>query len=145
MISLTNASILSESIIVIQMLISQSPDIQKVLAFQGAFEKLFNTVTHEGGLEGGVISQDALRCVDSLLRYNSSNQVISVLCLKRTFIDVYDRATFAKRLFHRYYAPSYSYRPTFPFKIQFHKSLHCNSGTRKKWQMCHWCLVLWEC
>ncbi|KAG2113608.1 p115 like vesicle tethering protein [Suillus discolor] len=64
----------NESIVVIQMLISQSPDIQKVLAFQGAFEKLFNTVTHEGGLEGGVISQDALRCVDSLLRYNSSNQ-----------------------------------------------------------------------
>lgn len=64
----------NESITVIQMLISQSPDIQKVLAFQGAFEKLFNTVTHEGGLEGGVISQDALRCVDSLLRYNSSNQ-----------------------------------------------------------------------
>lgn len=64
----------NESIIMIQMLISQSPDIQKVLAFEGAFEKLFNTVTHEGGLEGGVISQDALRCVDSLLRYNSSNQ-----------------------------------------------------------------------
>lgn len=61
----------------IQMLISQSPDIQKVLAFEGAFEKLFDTVTHEGGLEGGVVSQDALRCVDGLLRYNSSNQVIN--------------------------------------------------------------------
>ncbi|KAG1737831.1 p115 like vesicle tethering protein [Suillus paluster] len=64
----------NESITMIQMLISQSPDIQKVLAFEGAFEKLLNTVTHEGGLEGGVVSQDALRCVDSLLRYNSSNQ-----------------------------------------------------------------------
>ncbi|KAG0708546.1 p115 like vesicle tethering protein [Suillus ampliporus] len=64
----------NESITMIQMLISQSPDIQKVLAFEGAFEKLFNTVTHEGGLEGGVVSQDALQCVDSLLRYNNSNQ-----------------------------------------------------------------------
>ncbi|KAG1856077.1 p115 like vesicle tethering protein [Suillus subalutaceus] len=46
----------------------------EIIRNEGAFEKLFNTVTHEGGLEGGVISQDALRCVDSLLRYNSSNQ-----------------------------------------------------------------------
>jgi hypothetical protein len=124
----------------IQMLISQSPDIQKVLAFEGAFEKLFNTVTHEGGLEGGVISQDALRCVDSLLRYNSSNQVINVLCLKRISIDLYYRVTSAKHLFQRCYAPSCSYRPIFPCEIQLHKSLHCSFGTHKKWQMCHWCL-----
>ncbi|KIJ15660.1 hypothetical protein PAXINDRAFT_11773 [Paxillus involutus ATCC 200175] len=64
----------NETIIMIQLLISQSPDIQKVLAFEGAFEKLFNTVTQEGGVEGGVISYDALRCVDGLLRFNSSNQ-----------------------------------------------------------------------
>ncbi|KAH7921643.1 hypothetical protein BV22DRAFT_1038405 [Leucogyrophana mollusca] len=64
----------NESIVMIQALISQSPDIQKVLAFEGAFEKLFNTVSQEGGVEGGVISLDALRCVDGLLRFNSSNQ-----------------------------------------------------------------------
>ncbi|KIJ66115.1 hypothetical protein HYDPIDRAFT_87189 [Hydnomerulius pinastri MD-312] len=64
----------NESIVMIQLLISQSPDIQKVLAFESAFEKLFNTVTQEGGVEGGVIAYDALRCVDGLLRFNSSNQ-----------------------------------------------------------------------
>ncbi|KAH7883346.1 p115 like vesicle tethering protein [Phlebopus sp. FC_14] len=64
----------NESIVMIQLLIFQSPDIQKVLAFEGAFEKLFNTVTQEGGIEGGVIAYDALRCVDGLLRFNTSNQ-----------------------------------------------------------------------
>ena len=64
-----------ESIVMIQLLISQSPDIQKVLAFEGAFEKLFNIVTQEGGVEGGVITHDALRCADGLLRFNASNQV----------------------------------------------------------------------
>lgn len=59
----------------IQSLISQSPDIQKILAFEGAFEKLFNTVSSEGGVEGGVVAQEALTCVDSLLRFNVSNQV----------------------------------------------------------------------
>lgn len=60
----------------IQGLISQSPDIQKVLAFEGAFEKLFNIISHEGGVDGGAVARGALSCVDSLLRFNSSNQVI---------------------------------------------------------------------
>ena len=61
----------------LQLLLSQSPDIQKILAFEGAFEKLFNIVTQEGGIEGGVAVRDVLTCVDTLLRYNPSNQVAS--------------------------------------------------------------------
>ena len=59
----------------VQLLLSHRPDIQKILAFEGAFEKLFNIVTQEGGIEGGIMVHDALACVDSLLRYNTSNQV----------------------------------------------------------------------
>ena len=70
----------------VQALISQSPDIQKVLAFEGAFEKLFNTVTQEGGVDGGLVAQGALSCVDGLLRFNSSNQV-SYTCLQLTSIN----------------------------------------------------------
>ncbi len=58
-----------------QTLVAQSPDIQKVLAFEGAFEKLFNIMTQEGGIEGGVVSQGAVTWVDGLLRFNDSNQV----------------------------------------------------------------------
>ncbi|PPQ93846.1 hypothetical protein CVT25_013555 [Psilocybe cyanescens] len=64
----------NEAITMVQALISQSPDIQKVLAFEGAFEKLFNTVTQEGGVDGGLVAQGALTCVDNLLRFNNSNQ-----------------------------------------------------------------------
>ncbi|KAI6043506.1 p115 like vesicle tethering protein [Pisolithus marmoratus] len=64
----------NESIATIHSLISQSPDIQKVLAFEGAFEKLFEIIAREGGIEGDVIVHDVLRCVDGLLRFNSSNQ-----------------------------------------------------------------------
>ncbi|TFY64319.1 hypothetical protein EVJ58_g2696 [Rhodofomes roseus] len=63
-----------EAIFVIQSLISQSPEIQKILAFEGAFERLFTIVTSEGGIEGGVVAHDALACIDGLLRYNQSNQ-----------------------------------------------------------------------
>ncbi|KAJ7072925.1 p115 like vesicle tethering protein [Mycena amicta] len=64
----------NEAITMVQTLISQSADIQKVLAFEGAFEKLFNIVTEEGGVEGGLVPQQALSCVDALLRFNTSNQ-----------------------------------------------------------------------
>ena len=45
------------------------------MAFEGAFEKLFNIIVNEQGLEGGVVVQDALTCIDGLLRFNQSNQV----------------------------------------------------------------------
>ncbi|KAF7350880.1 hypothetical protein MSAN_01650100 [Mycena sanguinolenta] len=64
----------NEAITMVQALISQSADIQKVLAFEGGFEKLFNTVMQEGGVEGGVVAMEALACVDGLLRFNTSNQ-----------------------------------------------------------------------
>jgi hypothetical protein len=58
-------------------LIRQSTEIQKILAFDGIFEKLFSVVTREGGLEGQSVVTDALKCVDTLLRFNTSNQVKS--------------------------------------------------------------------
>ncbi|KAH9935197.1 p115 like vesicle tethering protein [Epithele typhae] len=63
----------NEAMYTIQTLISQSPEIQKIMAFEGAFEKLFNIVVNEQGTEGGVVVQDALTCVDGLLRFNQSN------------------------------------------------------------------------
>ncbi|KAJ3827059.1 p115 like vesicle tethering protein [Lentinula raphanica] len=64
----------NEAISMDQLLVSQSADIQKILAFEGAFEKLFNIIRGEGGVEGGAVAQEALLCVDGLLRFNSSNQ-----------------------------------------------------------------------
>ena len=58
-----------------ELLIAKNQDIQKILAFQGAFEKLFNTIESEGGIESRVNAESALSCVDTLLRFNSANQV----------------------------------------------------------------------
>ncbi|KAI0350605.1 hypothetical protein OH77DRAFT_1430779 [Trametes cingulata] len=64
----------NEAIFTIQSLVSQSPEIQKIMAFEGAFEKLFKVIVNEQGVEGGVVVQDALTCIDGLLRFNQSNQ-----------------------------------------------------------------------
>lgn len=71
-----HAFIIAEAIFTLQSLITQSPDIQKILTFEGAFEKLFNIIIAEGGVDGGVAVRDALTCVDGLLRFNQSNQVL---------------------------------------------------------------------
>jgi hypothetical protein len=50
-------------------------DIQKIVAFENAFERLFQIVQEEGASDGGIVVQDCMNLVHNLLRYNTSNQV----------------------------------------------------------------------
>ena len=68
--------IFAEGLSLVQSLISQSPDIQKLLAFEGAFDKLFAIIQSEGGPDGGPIVFDCLTAIDGLLRLNVSNQTL---------------------------------------------------------------------
>jgi hypothetical protein len=52
-----------------------NPEIQKLVAFENAFELLFAIIEQEGGVDGGIVVQDCLTLLANLLRYNSSNQV----------------------------------------------------------------------
>ena len=63
-----------EALTIAQGLLLQNPDIQKIFAFEAAFEKLFTVIRNENGVDGGIIVHDCLACVDSLLRLNNSNQ-----------------------------------------------------------------------
>lgn len=136
--------LLLESIAMIQLLISQSPDIQKVLAFEGAFEKLFNIVTQEGGVEGGIITQDALRCADGLLRFNPSNQVGSPLlnCWPSTKSH---RVTFVKRHYQPSCALCYSFHQIFNCRTFLPRSSPCNSGINKRPPTCLSSSGSWVC
>jgi hypothetical protein len=51
------------------------------MAFSGAFDNLLTVIEQEGGIEGGVVVQDALSVLDVLLRGNLSNQVRSLITL----------------------------------------------------------------
>jgi hypothetical protein len=55
-------------------LTEKNADIQKIVAFENAFERLFAILLEEGAVEGGIIVQDCLQLMHNLLRYNSSNQ-----------------------------------------------------------------------
>jgi hypothetical protein len=51
-----------------------SQEILKIIAFEGAFEKLLNIINEEGGNTGGIIVLDCIVILNNLLVGNSSNQ-----------------------------------------------------------------------
>ncbi len=67
-------TIRNEALLLTQQLISNNIDIQKTLAFESAFENLLSIISKEGGIEGGLVSQDCLIIVDEMLMNNPSNQ-----------------------------------------------------------------------
>ncbi|KAJ2608004.1 Vesicle-mediated ER to Golgi transport protein, partial [Coemansia sp. RSA 1365] len=61
----------------IQLLIAMTEDnadIQKIVAFENAFDHLLGIVDEEGGVRGNIIVQDCLQLLHNLLNYNVSNQ-----------------------------------------------------------------------
>ena len=65
----------NEALLLCPALLAGNADLQKIVAFSGAFEKLFQIVNQEGGTDGGIVVQDALTALGGLLRFNVSNQV----------------------------------------------------------------------
>jgi hypothetical protein len=49
-------------------------DIQTLIAFESAFERIFSIIDFEGGAEGTIVVQDCLQLLSNLLSYNVSNQ-----------------------------------------------------------------------
>ena len=72
----------NEALLLLPVMVAGNADFQKIVAFSGAFEKLFEIIGKEGGIDGGIVVQDALTAVGSLLRFNVSNQV----CLSRNLV-----------------------------------------------------------
>lgn len=56
-------------------LTQSSLELQKLVAFESAFDRVFNLIHLEGGLtQGGIVVQDCLELLSNLVRYNPSNQ-----------------------------------------------------------------------
>lgn len=68
----------NEALLLLPALLAGNADLQKIIAFSGAFEKLIDIIAAENGIEGGIVVQDALTVIGTLLRFNVSNQVSSL-------------------------------------------------------------------
>ncbi|XP_043577732.1 general vesicular transport factor p115 isoform X1 [Bombus pyrosoma] len=49
-------------------------NIQKIVAFENAFDRIFDVIAQEGNVEGGIVVEDCLLLMLNLLRGNVSNQ-----------------------------------------------------------------------
>lgn len=64
-----------EGILLLTALTPSSPDLQKLVAFENAFDRIFGIIDAEGSLtHGGITVQDCLSLLANLLRLNVSNQ-----------------------------------------------------------------------
>ncbi|XP_047307469.1 golgin candidate 6 [Impatiens glandulifera] len=66
----------NEALLLLTYLTREAEEIQKIVVFEGAFEKIFSIIREEGGSEGGVVVQDCLELLNNILRNNASNQVL---------------------------------------------------------------------
>ncbi|KAL3818033.1 hypothetical protein ACJIZ3_003938 [Penstemon smallii] len=66
----------NEALLLLTYLTREAEEIQKILVFEGAFEKIFSIIKEEGGSDGGVVVQDCLELLNNLIRNNASNQVL---------------------------------------------------------------------
>ncbi|KAJ9135390.1 hypothetical protein P3X46_032579 [Hevea brasiliensis] len=66
----------NEALLLLTYLTREAEEIQKIVVFEGAFEKIFSIIKEEGGSEGGVVVQDCLELLNNLLRDNASNQIL---------------------------------------------------------------------
>ncbi|KAM0949924.1 hypothetical protein DsansV1_C05g0057981 [Dioscorea sansibarensis] len=84
----------NEALLLLTYLTCEAEEIQKIVVFEGAFEKIFSIIQEEGGSDGGVVVQDCLELLKNLIRKNASNQmllkettgfdpIISILKLRR--------------------------------------------------------------
>ncbi|KAJ2160088.1 Vesicle-mediated ER to Golgi transport protein [Coemansia sp. RSA 552] len=64
----------NEGLQVLMAMTESNADIQKIVAFEGAFERLLAIVGEEGGVRGNIVVQDCLQLLHNLLNYNVSNQ-----------------------------------------------------------------------
>lgn len=56
------------------LLTKSNANIQKILAFENAFDRLFDVIQEEGNADGGIVVQDCLNFMLTLLRNNISTQ-----------------------------------------------------------------------
>ena len=64
----------NDALILLTHLTKGNANIQKIVAFENAFDRLFDVIADEGYAEGGIIVEDCLAIVHNLLKNNSSNQ-----------------------------------------------------------------------
>lgn len=84
----------NDAILLLVHLTRSNPNIQKIVTFENAFDKLFDIIASEGYTDGGVVVEDCLIVCQNLLKNNTSNQIFfregNYLLKLLPFLDISD-------------------------------------------------------
>uniref|UniRef100_A0A8D9B0J5 General vesicular transport factor p115 n=1 Tax=Cacopsylla melanoneura TaxID=428564 RepID=A0A8D9B0J5_9HEMI len=64
----------NDALLLLISLTQANANIQKIVAFEMAFDRLFDVISEEGHADGGIVVEDCLRLMLNLLKNNISNQ-----------------------------------------------------------------------
>lgn len=64
----------NDALLLLIQLTKGNANIQKIVAFENAFDKLFDVISEEGNCDGGIVVEDCLILMLNLLKNNLSNQ-----------------------------------------------------------------------
>ncbi len=64
----------NDALLLLIQLTKGNVNIQKIVAFENAFDKLYDVINEEGCSDGGIVVEDCLLLMLNLLKNNSSNQ-----------------------------------------------------------------------
>ncbi|OWF47972.1 General vesicular transport factor p115 [Mizuhopecten yessoensis] len=64
----------NDALLLLIQLTKNNANLQKIVAFENAFERLFDVITEEGDSDGGIVVEDCLLLLLNLLKNNASNQ-----------------------------------------------------------------------
>ncbi|XP_063244155.1 general vesicular transport factor p115 isoform X2 [Bacillus rossius redtenbacheri] len=70
----TREVIRNDALLLLIQLTKGNANIQKIVAFENAFDRLFDVIAEEGYADGGIVVEDCLLLMLNLLRNNTSNQ-----------------------------------------------------------------------
>ncbi|KAI8891166.1 hypothetical protein K501DRAFT_327824 [Backusella circina FSU 941] len=65
----------NEGLLLLIGLTRSNTEVQKIVTFQGTFEKLLTVIEEQEGISGDIVVQDSLTLMHNLLKYNVSDQV----------------------------------------------------------------------
>lgn len=128
----------NEALLLLPVMLQGNADLQKIVAFSGAFEKLFEIIMQEGGTDGGIVVQDALTVIGGLLRFNVSNQASPSAVTPLRIADRCRTTSASSPSFPKYPQSSAS-RKTWLRMLQHRTTLRYNSGRNKSFSMLVWC------
>lgn len=74
LLSDTREVIRNDALLLLIQLTKGNANIQKIVAFENAFDRLFDVIKEEGCSDGGIVVEDCLILMLNLLKNNSSNQ-----------------------------------------------------------------------